>query len=658
MFGIPFYKFVFASEVHAQTIVNPIISFTSSGFQFLQDLIHRAIEYGLIIGAVIFLVMLIAGAIQWITSGADRGAIENARGTITQAIMGIVVLIGTFALALLVQDFLGLRLLSFSIYSFTGANIGVVSLLPIGQFSSIASLDIPTILSRLITLGLVIGAIVFIAMLILGGIQWITAGGDKGALESAKQRMVNAVVGLLILFGLWVGLDVLGALLNINLTTISLSGYDRVLTFHLTPTDQFESLGGLTLGNIVRALITMALVIASVVFIIMLLVGGIQYLTSGGDKGALEEARQRITNALIGIFITFCVWVIATLVGYFFGVRLLMFGGIGGAPPGISVTPLPTNAFSPPPTLPGGTPGATGTCEWQGPCPGGFNTLDECIAPAEPICTGNNVCACLAPSPTPGILCTQACINAGMTGGTCSAGVVNPAPEGHAYCLSANPNLPFCDCTVPPTPTLPPGVYVNTTAFCYTTCSLMGMGCVSVGTNAQANNSLKATNNGTCSTAASSCIDNLLAESRTCYDPTTASNRATQFTNCRCAPTPTPQPSTITCSITGPTVVNRGTTYTWTASATSSTGLLNQIIMNVYDVYNGEWLDFANCSFSPRGSATCQRAFDPLGMTVYNWDFTIACSAYESSGNSCAGSSCGPNGTLHVIIPTPTLAPP
>ena len=52
----------------------------------------------------------------------------------------------------------------------------------------------------LITLGFIIGAIVFVAMLILGAIQWMTSGGDKAGLESARSKIVSALVGIAILF--------------------------------------------------------------------------------------------------------------------------------------------------------------------------------------------------------------------------------------------------------------------------------------------------------------------------------------------------------------------------------------------------------------------------------------------------------------------------
>jgi len=50
--------------------------------------------------------------------------------------------------------------------------------------------------------------------------------------------------------------------------------------------------------------------------------GGFQYLTSGGDKTKTEEARSRITNALIGLVIVTASWAVWKIVVYFFGIDI------------------------------------------------------------------------------------------------------------------------------------------------------------------------------------------------------------------------------------------------------------------------------------------------------------------------------------------------
>lgn len=84
----------------------------------------------------------------------------------------------------------------------------------------------------------------------------------------------------------------------------------------------FAQLGELTLPNIVSGLIRGALVVAAIVFFFILVIGGIRWIASGGDKAATEGARNQITAALIGLVIVFAAWAIVALINTFFGVNI------------------------------------------------------------------------------------------------------------------------------------------------------------------------------------------------------------------------------------------------------------------------------------------------------------------------------------------------
>jgi hypothetical protein len=60
-------------------------------------------------------------------------------------------------------------------------------------------------------------------------------------------------------------------------------------------------------------------VIAAIWFIFNIITGAIQIISSGGDKGALENARRKITTGIIGIVVViaslFIVSTIASLIG-------------------------------------------------------------------------------------------------------------------------------------------------------------------------------------------------------------------------------------------------------------------------------------------------------------------------------------------------------
>jgi len=86
---------------------------------------------------------------------------------------------------------------------------------------------------------------------------------------------------------------------------------------------RFSKLSGLTAGGIITTLISMIMVVAAVAFFFMLVIGGIRWITSGGDKGQTEGARNQITAALVGLVIVFSAWAIIKLIGTFFGVDLM-----------------------------------------------------------------------------------------------------------------------------------------------------------------------------------------------------------------------------------------------------------------------------------------------------------------------------------------------
>ncbi len=91
----------------------------------------------------------------------------------------------------------------------------------------------------------------------------------------------------------------------------------------IEPGPGFEGLLNITLVSILQGAIRLVLILAAIVFFFVLVIGGIQWITSGGDKAGTETARKRITNALIGLAIVFAAWAIIALIQALFGVNIL-----------------------------------------------------------------------------------------------------------------------------------------------------------------------------------------------------------------------------------------------------------------------------------------------------------------------------------------------
>lgn len=76
-------------------------------------------------------------------------------------------------------------------------------------------------------------------------------------------------------------------------------------------------------GRLLSTIVNGIILIGGVVFFIMLLIGGVQWITAGGDKGKLQEAQERITQAGIGLLVLFASWAVIKLVETVFGIQIL-----------------------------------------------------------------------------------------------------------------------------------------------------------------------------------------------------------------------------------------------------------------------------------------------------------------------------------------------
>lgn len=69
---------------------------------------------------------------------------------------------------------------------------------------------ISSFLSNLIALIYTMAAIALIFMILWGAFEWMTSGGDKEKVEKARNRIINAIIAILIFAAAFAILDVLG----------------------------------------------------------------------------------------------------------------------------------------------------------------------------------------------------------------------------------------------------------------------------------------------------------------------------------------------------------------------------------------------------------------------------------------------------------------
>ena len=78
-----------------------------------------------------------------------------------------------------------------------------------------------------------------------------------------------------------------------------------------------------TLGSYISHIIPAVLLIAGLATFLYLLLGGVQWITSQGSKDKIQEAKDKITNAIIGLAIVASAWAIYHLIDYFFGIGIV-----------------------------------------------------------------------------------------------------------------------------------------------------------------------------------------------------------------------------------------------------------------------------------------------------------------------------------------------
>lgn len=84
---------------------------------------------------------------------------------------------------------------------------GVDSNNPISSFSK----DIPTLIKNVFNVVVFAAGAIFVILLLIGGIQYLTAAGNEESIGKARSLIINSIVGLIVVLASWaIGTWVLG----------------------------------------------------------------------------------------------------------------------------------------------------------------------------------------------------------------------------------------------------------------------------------------------------------------------------------------------------------------------------------------------------------------------------------------------------------------
>lgn len=112
-----------------------------------------------------------------------------------------------------------IRLIS-TIYAATdiplGDEIGGVGTYQTAVSGSVQT-NLGSLLSNLITTISVVGSLAFVIYFTIGGLKWITAGGDKAKVSEAQTQMTQAAIGLIAMVSSYFIIGIVGAVLGIDI---------------------------------------------------------------------------------------------------------------------------------------------------------------------------------------------------------------------------------------------------------------------------------------------------------------------------------------------------------------------------------------------------------------------------------------------------------
>jgi|Napbiome12C3dose_1001474.scaffolds.fasta_scaffold00004_111 hypothetical protein len=69
-----------------------------------------------------------------------------------------------------------------------------------------------------------VGAFIVLLMLIIGAYEWMTSGGDKEAVGKARNRIINALIGLVVLAVAFALVRIIGIFTGLELTNLRIIG--------------------------------------------------------------------------------------------------------------------------------------------------------------------------------------------------------------------------------------------------------------------------------------------------------------------------------------------------------------------------------------------------------------------------------------------------
>jgi len=155
-----------------------------------------------VLAAMLALLFLILGGIRYMLSRGDPKAVDAARNTVTNAVVGLLIVLLSATIFFIISAVFKIKVFGFqfspAVYATGGVDIGKYVDLGGGVTIGSAFQNFGELFTNIVRVALFAAGLVFFAMTVWGGFRYLNAGGDPKEADSARRTLTNAGIGLLI----------------------------------------------------------------------------------------------------------------------------------------------------------------------------------------------------------------------------------------------------------------------------------------------------------------------------------------------------------------------------------------------------------------------------------------------------------------------------
>jgi len=173
------------------TALNDLTNTTAKAANFgsvpLETLIGNILKIALGLLAVIFLALIVVAGFGWMTAQGGEEQVKKSQSSMQNAIIGLIITLAAYSLTLFILP---------KIDTSNTANLSFAT--SVATTANLSSTPLANVIATIIKVVLGFLATIFLVLIVIAGFQWMTAGGNEEQIKSARSRMVNAIIGLVI----------------------------------------------------------------------------------------------------------------------------------------------------------------------------------------------------------------------------------------------------------------------------------------------------------------------------------------------------------------------------------------------------------------------------------------------------------------------------